>query len=86
MNLPELKEIFGERLSTSDSVRKHHSSDESWHIPENLPDAVIFPNNSEEVSLIIKFANDKDQLFLLEQELHSKDKFMRLMVVLLLTQ
>ncbi|MEE2668233.1 MAG: FAD-linked oxidase C-terminal domain-containing protein [Pseudomonadota bacterium] len=59
MNLPELKEIFGERLSTSDSVRKHHSSDESWHIPENLPDAVIFPNNSEEVSLIIKFANDK---------------------------
>ena len=60
MNLPELKEIFGERLSTSDSVRKHHSSDESWHIPENLPDAVIFPNNSEEVSLIIKFANDKE--------------------------
>ena len=59
MNLSELEEIFGERLSTSDSVRKHHSSDESWHIPENLPDAVIFPNNSEEVSLIIKFANDK---------------------------
>ncbi len=60
MNLSELKEIFGERLSTTDSVRKHHSSDESWHIPENLPDAVIFPNNSEEVSLIIKFANDKE--------------------------
>ena len=60
MNLSELKEIFGERLSTSDSVRKHHSSDESWHIPENLPDAVIFPNNSEEVSLIIKFANGKE--------------------------
>ena len=59
MNLSELKEIFGERLSTADSIREHHSSDESWHIPEKLPDAVIFPNNSEEVSLIIKFANDK---------------------------
>jgi D-lactate dehydrogenase (cytochrome) len=57
--LSELKEIFDERLSTVDSIREQHSSDESWHIPENLPDAVIFPNNSEEVSLIIKFANDR---------------------------
>ena len=59
MDLSELKEIFDERLSTVDSIREQHSSDESWHIPENLPDAVIFPNNSEEVSLIIKFANDR---------------------------
>ncbi len=56
MNLEELKDFFGERLATSKSVRLEHSHDESWHIPKNIPDAVVFPETTEEVSRIIKFA------------------------------
>ena len=40
MNLEELKDFFGDRLTTSKSVRLEHSHDESWHIPKNIPDAV----------------------------------------------
>mgnify|MGYP000176645719 CR=1 FL=1 len=56
MDLSELENLFGDRLVTSESVRSQHSHDESWHIPENLPDAVIFPETSNEVSRIISFA------------------------------
>ena len=56
MNLEELKDFFGDRLTTSKSVRLEHSHDESWHIPKNIPDAVVFPETTEEVSRIIKFA------------------------------
>jgi D-lactate dehydrogenase (cytochrome) len=62
MNLPvethqtavdKLRERFGERLSTSTGVRDHHSKDESWHHPHR-PDAVVFPNTTEEVAEIVK--------------------------------
>ena len=46
MDLSELENLFGDILVTSESVRSQHSHDESWHIPENLPDAVIFPETS----------------------------------------
>ena len=44
-----LRAILGDRVSTSDSVREHHSHGESWHAP-GLPDAVVFPASTEEVS------------------------------------
>ena len=62
MNLPaekhqtaidKLRDRFGERLSTSTGVRDHHSKDESWHHPHR-PDAVVFPNSTEEVADIVK--------------------------------
>ena len=62
MNLPirefqtaidELRVRFGERLSTSAGVRDHHSKDESWHHPHR-PDAVVFPNTTEEVAEIVR--------------------------------
>ncbi len=56
MNLDELEDFFGNRLTTSKSIRLEHSRDESWHIPSNIPDAIIFPETTEEVSRIIKFA------------------------------
>ena len=62
MNLPiekhqtaidELRARFGDRLSTSTGVRDHHSKDESWHHPHR-PDAVVFPNSTEEVADIVR--------------------------------
>jgi D-lactate dehydrogenase (cytochrome) len=48
-----LRGILGDRVSTSESVREHHSHGESWHAP-GLPDAVVFPASTEEVSAIVK--------------------------------
>ena len=51
--IDELRALFGERLSTSTGVRDHHSRDESWHHPHR-PDAVVFPDTTEEVSAIVQ--------------------------------
>ena len=59
MDLSKLENFFGERFVTSESARKQHRYDESWHIPNNLPDAVVFPETTLEVSKIISFANDE---------------------------
>ena len=59
MDLSKLEKIFGERLVTSKPVRIQHSHDESWHVPNSIPDAVIFPESSNEVSIILKFANER---------------------------
>ncbi len=50
--IPELQALLGERVSVSNSVREHHSHGESWH-PAGLPDAVVFPLNTDEVSAIV---------------------------------
>ena len=49
----QLRTLLGERLSTADSVRDLHGRDESWH-PDAIPDAVAFPESTEEVSEIVK--------------------------------
>ncbi len=51
--IDELRLMLGERLSTSTGVRDHHAKDESWHHPHR-PDAVVFPNSTEEVSEIVR--------------------------------
>jgi D-lactate dehydrogenase (cytochrome) len=51
--IDELRVIFKDRLSTSTGVRDHHSKDESWHHPHR-PDAVVFPNTTEEVAEIVR--------------------------------
>src|ERR1044072_6667101 len=40
-------------MSTSESVREHHSHGESYHAP-GLPDFVVFPQSTEEVSAIVR--------------------------------
>ncbi|MFC8684615.1 FAD-binding oxidoreductase [Brevibacillus porteri] len=47
-----------ERVSTNPTVLEHHSHDESYHTP-HLPDVVVFPQTAEEVSHIMKLANEK---------------------------
>ena len=48
-----LRQLLGERLSTSHSVREQHGRDESYHAPA-LPDAVVFARSTEEVAAIVE--------------------------------
>ena len=48
----ELRELLGERLSTSAAVCERHGRDESYH-PGKAPDAVAFANSTEEVAAIV---------------------------------
>ena len=51
--LAELRELLGDRLSTSASVCDQHGKDESYHAP-HAPDAVAFARSTEEVVAIVK--------------------------------
>lgn len=53
-----LKELLGDRVSTAESVREHHSHGESWH-PPGLPDAVVFPTSTDEVSAIVRLCAEQ---------------------------
>ena len=48
----ELRELLGERLSTSEAVRQQHGKDESFH-EVAAPDAVAFSNSTDEVAAIV---------------------------------
>lgn len=54
--LEQLKNLLGDRLSLSESVRQHHG-EEMTHYDVCLPDAVAFPESTEEVSRIVKLCN-----------------------------
>jgi D-lactate dehydrogenase (cytochrome) len=47
----ELQAFLGERVSSAEAVREHHSHGESTHAP-GVPDLVCFPQTTEEVSQI----------------------------------
>jgi D-lactate dehydrogenase (cytochrome) len=51
--LAGLRQLLGERLSHSAAVRAQHGKDESYH-PAHAPDAVAFPQTTEEVAAIVK--------------------------------
>ncbi len=51
--------VGGEFVSTGESVRELHSHDESFHTPV-LPDVVVFPHTTEEVSKIVRLAYNND--------------------------
>ncbi|MEE9914096.1 MAG: FAD-binding oxidoreductase [Deltaproteobacteria bacterium] len=56
-DLTELKSILDDRrVSTGESVLHLHSHDESFHAP-SLPDVVVWPRTTEEVSLLIAWAS-----------------------------
>lgn len=46
-----LTALLGDRASCSEAVRAHHGHDESSH-PDALPDLVVWPHSTEEVSAI----------------------------------
>ena len=51
--LAELRQLLGDRLSTSAAVCAQHGKDESYHTP-HAPDAVAFARSTEEVVAIVK--------------------------------
>ncbi len=53
-----LRDLLGERLSTVEAVRAHHAAGETYHAPR-LPDAVAFPESTEEVSRIVRICADR---------------------------
>ena len=50
--IDELRRLLGDRVSTAHAVREHHSHGESWH-PPGMPDAVVFPVDTAEVSAVV---------------------------------
>ena len=48
-----LRQRFGDRLTTNDTIRDRHGTDESYHAPK-APDAVVFPQTREEVQEIVR--------------------------------
>jgi D-lactate dehydrogenase (cytochrome) len=58
-DLLNLREIVGSQfVSTGESILNLHSHDESYHTPV-LPDAVLWPHNTEEVSRVVRYANGR---------------------------
>ena len=55
--LDNLKELLKERISFSESVRNNHAKGEDAYDPV-LPKAVLFPNNNDELSKILKICNE----------------------------
>ena len=51
--LASLRQLLGDRLSTSAAVCEQHGKDESYHTP-HAPDAVAFARSTEEVSDIVR--------------------------------
>ncbi|MCB2106045.1 MAG: FAD-binding protein [Rhodobacteraceae bacterium] len=47
-----LQSRFGDRASTARPLREQHGKGESWH-PIDAPDAVVFPQSTEEVAQIV---------------------------------
>jgi len=51
----DLRGLLGDRATVNPTQLEHHSHGESWHAP-GLPDAVVFPASTEEVSAIVQVA------------------------------
>jgi len=51
----ELHQLLGDRCTTNATQLEHHSHSESWH-PPGMPDIVVYPLSTDEVSLVIRAA------------------------------
>ncbi|OLO37008.1 2-hydroxy-acid oxidase [Alkalihalophilus pseudofirmus] len=56
--LNELRSLISnDRVSSSESILELHSKDESFHQPQ-LPEVVVFPQNTDEIVKVMKFAHE----------------------------
>jgi len=55
--LAELQRAFGSKLSLNETVRQHHSRDESFHLPV-VPDAVVFAESTADVVIALRICNE----------------------------
>ncbi|MFT6227005.1 MAG: D-lactate dehydrogenase (cytochrome), partial [Paracoccaceae bacterium] len=56
--LIRLADAFGDQFSTAAAVRDHHGQNESY-FPVTLPDGVLFPRSTEEVSQAVRICADE---------------------------
>ena len=58
-DLVHLRSLVGEEwVSTSIAVREQHARDQSFHAP-HLPEAVVWPGTTDQVSAVLRHANDR---------------------------
>lgn len=57
MVIDELKAALGQKVSVNDTIREHHSKDESFHTP-TLPDAVVFATCTQDVATTLRICNN----------------------------
>ncbi|MEL6256994.1 MAG: FAD-binding protein, partial [Bacteroidota bacterium] len=55
-SIKPLRKLLGNRLKIEEGIRATHAQDISWH-PALLPEAVCFPQSTEEVSEIVKICS-----------------------------
>ena len=55
----ELRDLLGERYSSSEAIRSQHGAGESFH-PGHAPDAVVFPGSTEQVATIVRACAEHD--------------------------
>lgn len=48
--------LLGAKVSTNDTEREHHSTDESSHTP-HMPDAVVYAESTDDVVALVRFCN-----------------------------
>ena len=54
--IDELRQALGDKVSVNQTMREHHSKDESFHLP-TLPDAVVYATCTEDVATTLKICN-----------------------------
>ena len=54
--IDELRLVLGDKVSVNQTMREHHSKDESFHLP-SLPDAVVYATCTEDVAATLKICN-----------------------------
>jgi D-lactate dehydrogenase (cytochrome) len=54
--IDELRLVLGDKVSVNQTMREHHSKDESFHLP-TLPDAVVYATCTEDVAATLKICN-----------------------------
>ena len=52
-----LTQRFGDQLTTNQTIRDRHGTDESYHAPR-APDAVVFPKTTDEVIEVVNICRD----------------------------
>ena len=57
--LEVLRELLADRVTAAAAVRDHHSHGESYHQP-SAPDIVAYPQNTDEISAIVRAAAERD--------------------------
>ena len=56
MVIDELRAALGEKVSVNETIREHHSKDESFHTP-TLPEAVVFATSTQDVATTLRICN-----------------------------